>query len=528
MAGSRQQHTASARTSRRAAPARSRRRKRSGLRTSFVVTLSLLVLASAGIGWIYLKLSGNINTFSAGGLSDNRPSGSSKGQNVLVIGSDARTDGNSSLGGGDKDDIGRSDTSFLLHIYADHQHAVAVSIPRDTLLDIPPCRLPDGTWTKTQVNAMFNAAFSVGQSAQGNPACTQNTIEHLTGLRVDHTVVVDFKGFAKLTEVVGGVQVCLPQDIYQKDLNPNRATQGRRIFTEGAQTVSGRQALDYVRIRHGIGDGSDIGRIKRQQAFVAGLLKKVKSDGLTPTKLLPLANAATRSMTVDPGLGSADKLISFMMSLKDIDLHNTKFVTIPWRYEGARVAIVEPDASELWTALKADRTVDGKDASGTKDSGAGKAPASPTPSATGGASGEESGEVSGGGISVAVYNGTTVTGLAARASRTLTDHDFVVTGTATASSQDHTTTVIEYGVGLENRARTVARLFPGAEVTPVSTTSGIDVVLGTSYADAPAGGTGDATGSPSAPAASPGSVPSAVADDARSADDDPCSNLSYG
>ncbi|MFI6702788.1 LCP family protein [Streptomyces sp. NPDC050509] len=523
MAGSRQ-HTPAARTSRRAAPARSRRRKRSGLRTSFVVALSLLVLATAGIGWIYLKLSGNINTFSAGGLSDNRPVGTSKGQNVLVIGSDARTDGNSSLGGGDKDDIGRSDTAFLLHIYADHQHAVAVSIPRDTLLDIPPCRLPDGTWTKTQVNTMFNAAFSLGQSAQGNPACTQNTVEHLTGLRVDHTVVVDFKGFAKLTEVVGGVQVCLPQDIYQKDLNPNRATRGERLFTQGAQTVSGRQALDYVRIRHGMGDGSDIGRIKRQQAFVAGLLKKVKSDGLTPTKLLPLANAATRSMTVDPGLGSADKLISFMMSLKDIDLHNTKFVTIPWRYEGARVAIVEPDASELWAALKADRTVDGKDASGTKDAGTEEAtgsPASPTQSATG----EASGQVSGGGISVAVYNGTTVTGLAARASRTLTDHDFVVTGAATASSQDRTTTVIEYGAGLEDRARTVARLFPGAEVTPVSTTSGIDVVLGTSYADAPADGT-DGAGSPSAPA--PGSVPSAVTDDARSADDDPCSNLSYG
>ncbi|MFE2939220.1 LCP family protein [Streptomyces sp. NPDC059255] len=532
MAGSRR-HTASPHGSSRAAPTRARRRKPGGrLRTSFVIALSLLVLASAGAGWVYLELGGNIRTFSAGGLSDNRPASTSKGQNVLVIGSDARTEGNRSLGGGDKDDIGRSDTAFLLHIYADQKHAVAVSVPRDTLLDIPPCQLPDGTWTKNQVNTMFNAAFSVGQSAKGNPACTQNTVEHLTGLRVDHTVAVDFKGFAKLTEVVGGVQVCLPQDIYQQDLSPDRTTRGKRLFTRGAQTVSGQQALDYVRIRHGIGDGSDIGRIKRQQAFVAALLKKVKSDGLTPTKLLPLANAATRSMTVDPGLGSADKLISFMMSLKDIDLHNTKFVTIPWRYEGARVAIVEPDASELWAALKADRTVDGKDASG-KDAGGTKGggtkevtaspSASPSPSATG--------EVSGGGISVAVYNGTTVTGLAAQASRTLTDHDFTVTGTATASSQDHTTTVIEYGAGLEDRARTVARLFPGAAVTPVSTTSGIDVVLGTSYADAPADGTGDGSGdgtgtSASAPGSS--SVPSAVADDARSADDDPCSNLSYG
>ncbi|CAM5389124.1 Polyisoprenyl-teichoic acid--peptidoglycan teichoic acid transferase TagU [Streptomyces alboniger] len=126
---------------------------------------------------------------------------------MLVIGSDARTGGNAALGGGDKNDIGRSDTTFLLHIYADHRHALAVSIPRDTLVTVPPCKLPDGGWTRTQTDTMFNAAYSVGQTARGNPACTQNTVEQLTGLRVDHTVVVDFKGFARLTEVVGGIRV---------------------------------------------------------------------------------------------------------------------------------------------------------------------------------------------------------------------------------------------------------------------------------------------------------------------------------
>ncbi|MGW4240186.1 LCP family protein [Streptomyces sp. NPDC004749] len=522
----------------------SRRRKqeraapvRSGLR----VALALLVLASAGLGWVYFRLNGNISTFGAGGLSDNRPAGSSEGQNVLVIGSDARTGGNEELGGGDKDDVGRSDTAFLLHVYGDREHAVAVSVPRDTLVDIPPCRLPDGSWTEEQTNAMFNSAFSVGQTPQGNPACTQNTVEKLTGLRVDHTVVVDFKGFSKLTEVVGGVQVCVPQDIYQQDLNPNRTTRGERIFSQGPQEVSGQKALDYVRIRHGMGDGSDIGRIKRQQAFVASLMKKVKSDGLTPTKLLPLADAATESMTVDPGLGSADKLISFAMSLKDIDLHNTKFVTIPWRYEGSRVAVVEPDASALWASLRADRTIDGTDASGgkansgppddsgTPDSGTG------APSADTGASG---GVVSGDGISVAVYNGTTVDGLAARAAAALTSHAFTVTDTATASTQDHGTTLVEYGPGQEKEARTVARLFPGAELRSVSGT-GISVVLGTAYvnqpavedtpaAPAPGPDPGSAASSSGSSSSGSSSVPSGVAEDARSADDDPCSNLSYG
>ncbi|MFM9608841.1 LCP family protein [Streptomyces niveiscabiei] len=472
------------------------------IRLTLTIVLSLVVLLGAGAGWLYLKLDGDISTFDAGGLSDNRPEDTA-GENVLVIGSDARTDGNAALGGGDKDDIGRSDTAFLLHVYADHQHALAVSIPRDTLVTIPPCKLPDGTWSAEQRNTMFNAAFSMGQTDKGNPACTQNTVEKLTGLRVDHTVVVDFKGFAALTDVVGGVDVCLPNDIYQKDLSPNRATRGDLLFSKGEQKVSGQKALDYVRIRHGIGDGSDIGRIKRQQAFVASLLKQVKEKGLSPTNLLPLAEAATKSLTVDPGLGSADKLISFAMSLKDVDLHNTKFVTVPWRYEGARVAIVEPDASALWSALKEDRTIDGQNAGGKKKA------AAPTPAPT---------PVSGAGIDVAVYNGTTVPGLAAKGAAKLTGAGFTVTGTATAVSQAHATTVVQYGPGLEKSAQTVAAAFPGARLEQIQGTA-LNVVLGDDYA-----GTADAgTASPT-----PSAVPSKVAADARSADDNPCSNLTYG
>ncbi|MFJ2267463.1 LCP family protein [Streptomyces sp. NPDC087849] len=493
----------------RAAAGRDRRRRRSRTRTGLTLGVSLLVLLTAGAGWLYARLNGNISTFSADGVSGDRPPASTNGSNVLVIGSDGRTGGNSELGGGDKNDIGRSDTAFLLHTYADQRHAVAVSIPRDTLVDIPPCKLPDGSWSRPRTDAMFNAAYSVGETARGNPACTQNTVEKLTGLRVDHTVVIDFKGFAAMTEAVGGVQVCLPQDVYQGDLNPHRPTRGERIFAKGPQTVSGQRALDYVRIRHGIGDGSDIGRIQRQQAFVASLLKQVKSDGLTPTRLLPLADAATRSMTVDPGLGSAGKLVSFAMSMKDIDLHNTKFVTLPWRYQGARVAIVHPDADALWAALRADRTLDGQDAGARHGTAAPSTSSSSSPSAAG--------QVSGAGVSVAVYNGTTVTGLAARAARTLAEHGFTVTRTATATDRPLAGTVIEYGPGQKDGAEKAARLFPGAQLTATAAT-GIEVVVGTTYAAEP-----ETTASPP-----PAAVPSQVADGARSADDNPCSNLSYG
>ncbi|MFF9351685.1 LCP family protein [Streptomyces sp. NPDC014734] len=472
--------------------------------------LSFLVLLVAGVGWVYLKLNGGIGTFSADGISGDRPPGSSGGQNVLVIGSDSRSGENSRLGGG-TGAVGRSDTAFLLHVYGDRKHAVAVSIPRDSLVDIPACRLPGGAWTAPRHDVMFNAAFSVGETAEGNPACTQNTVEHLTGLRVDHTVVVDFAGFSALTSAVGGVPVCLPHDIHQRDLSPKMPTQGTRIFAKGPQNVSGQRALDYVRLRHGIGDGSDIGRIKRQQAFVASLIKKVKSRGMNPTTLLPLADAATDAMTVDPGLGSADRLLSFAMSMKNIDLHNTKFVTVPWRYEGARIAIVEPDADALWAALKADRTVDGQDASGRRSAGGDRAEdgATPTPTAD---------PLPGKGIDVAVYNGTTVTGLAARAAELLRSRGFTVTTTATASRQDHASTVVAYGPGLRSEAEATARVLSGAGTT-ASDTPGIQIVLGSSYARNPAAAN---------PSPHPSAVPSDVAGGARSADDNPCANLSYG
>lgn len=372
------------------------------------------------------------------------------------------------------------------------------------MVDIPACRKPDGSWTTPQHHSQFNGAFSVGETVEGNPACTQNTVEHLTGLRVDHTVVIDFAGFSALTSAVDGVPVCLPKDVYQRDLNPKRTTRGSLVFEKGPQTVAGRRALDYVRLRHGIGDGSDIGRIKRQQAFVASLVKKVKSRGMNPTTLLPLANAATEAMTVDPGLGSADKLLSFALSMKNIDLHNTKFITVPWRYEGERVAVVEPDADALWAALKADRPLDAE----------AKATASPKASQP---------AVSGEGIQVAVYNGTTVTGLAAKAAGLLRAHDFTVTGTATAQDQTRSSTVVEYGPGLREQARTAARLFPGARTTEsTGAGSGIQVTVGQDYAAEPSAAPDTASTTPA-----PG-APADLADEARSADDDPCSNLTYG
>ncbi|MER5780849.1 LCP family protein [Streptomyces mobaraensis] len=488
------------------------RERRRG-RTFGGASLALLILLLAAAGWTYLRLDGNLGVFDADGIARDRP-GSAAGDNVLVIGSDSRAGGNRELGGG-TGRVGRSDTAFLLHVYGDGERAAVVSIPRDTLVEIPPCRLPDGSWTAARDRAMFNSAFSVGGTAEGNPACTQNTVERLTGLRVDHTVVVDFAGFAALTDAVGGVEVCMPQNVYEGDLDPNRGGRGDLLFKKGRQTVSGRKALDYVRVRHGLGDGSDIGRIRRQQAFVAALIKKVRSKGLDPATLLPLADAATKSLTVDPGLGSVEKLVSFARSLKGIDQDDITFVTMPWRYEGDRVAVVQPEADALWAALRDDRAVGGKGSpGGSAGSGDSKA--------GGGAKGAP-GDGEGAGVRVTLADATHADGPAARAAALLRRHGYTVTGPRTAEAGDAGTTVIEFGPGQAGRARTLARLFPGAFVRGTAD-SGISVTLGRDFGTAAEGAAAPGTADP--PRVSTGVSMDASA--VRPADDNPCLGLSYG
>ncbi|MFJ6621133.1 LCP family protein [Kitasatospora sp. NPDC091335] len=498
----------------------------------------LVLIAGAG-GAIYLKLNANIKSFDGDAIATNRPPESkadadgNKPVNVLLIGSDSRGKNNADLGGGE-DGGARSDTTILLHVYADHKHAVGISIPRNTKVEMPSCKLPNGKWTKGGNIDLFNAAFSTGGSDDGNPACTQNTVEKITGIRVDHTMVVDFNGFAAMTSAVNGVDICLPQPIYEGDINPKLPKKGALVLPQGKQTVSGQKALDYVRLRHGIGDGSDIGRMKRQQAFLSSLAGKIKKEGMNPTTLLPLADAATKSLIVDPGLDSADKLLSFGLSLKNIDMHDLKFVTAPWRYrtQDKDLDLVQPDANKLWETLKADQTIDGQNATGQQPdapaggTGTAPQPAAPTTPAA------PAGDAANSAIRVAVYNGTSVNGLAGKGTEQLKAAKFTASTAGQAASTKYKTTSIEYGSGQKANAEKVAALFPGASLES-SSARGISVIVGQDFAAA----TGLASGAPTggaAPGATPGvqappqPLPTSVTNEARSADDDLCANTSYG
>ncbi|MFI8460924.1 LCP family protein [Kitasatospora sp. NPDC085464] len=492
----------------------------------------VLVLIAGTGGAIYYKLNANIKSFDADAIAGDRPpeakadADGNKPVNVLLIGSDSRGKNNADLGGGE-DGGARSDTTILLHVYADHKHAVGISIPRNAKVQLPSCKLPNGKWTKGGNTDLFNAAFSTGGSDDGNPACTQNTVEKLTGIRVDHTLVVDFNGFAAMTKAVNGVDICLPQPIYEGDINPNLHKKGALVLPQGKQTVDGQKALDYVRLRHGIGDGSDIGRMKRQQAFMSSLASKIKKDGMGPTTLLPLADAATKSLTVDPGLDSADKLLSFGLSMKNIDMHDLKFVTAPWRYrtQDADLDLVQPDANKLWETLKADQTIDGQNATGQQPDASGTSPAPQQPGPTTPAA--PAGDASNAAIKVAVYNGTTANGLAGKGTELLKTAKFTASTAGQAASTKYKVTTIEYGTGQKANAEKVAALFPGAEMSSGSS-RGISVIVGQDFAATAGVGSAAPAGTAGTPGSPPQPLPTTVTNDARSADDDICANTTYG
>jgi LCP family protein required for cell wall assembly len=473
-------------------------RRRRPLRFALLVLAVLLSLVVAAVAVAYVRFDKSINTFDGKGISKHRPPPTVSGQNILLIGSDSRAGADRGLGGKGSP-VGRSDTTLFVHIYEGGRRAVAVSIPRDAIVDIPRCLLPDGSWSAPRTNVMFNQAFTVGQTSSGNPACTVNTVEKMTHMRIDHTVIADFSGFAAMTDIVGGVPVCVPNDVYQGDLDPNRPDRGKLIFHKGVQVVAGAKALDYVRLRHGIGDGSDIGRMRRQQAFLASVISKVRAEGITPSNILPLANAATKYLTVDPQLGTGRKLLSFVLSLRHMSPNDIVFLTTPWRYDGPRIALVHPDVDRLWAALRADEPV----------TGTGRTEKTEAVTAT---VADRLARVT---EPVTVLNGTAVSGLAEQTRRVLDAAGVHVAGLANGPRLPRT--IVEYGPGQKAQARALATAFVGARVHPVST-PGLHLLLGDRHR----------MRSMSAPAGAHRPLPDSITKEARSAASRPCSNVSFG
>ncbi|MGR3870376.1 LCP family protein [Streptomyces graminifolii] len=318
-----------------------------------------LVLGAGAAGWAYWHLNNNIKsvdidsalgtgrpakavtTPSAAASASPVPTGS---LNILVLGSDSRSGKeNKALGGGDSSGA-RSDTAMVVHLDAGRTRATIVSIPRDTLVTRPSCPLSSGGSTSVAYNAMFNSAYSVG-----GPVCAVKTVESITGVRMDHYLEIDFAGFAKLVDALGGVTVTTTQDIEDDDSHLH--------LKKGTHHLDGKQALALARTRHGIGDGSDLGRIGLQQTLVKALLTQISTHDLLtdPAKLYEITDAVTDSLTTDTGLDSLSELIGLGQSLKGLSADAVTTVTMPnvtAPSDPNRVVAKEPAASDLWESLR--------------------------------------------------------------------------------------------------------------------------------------------------------------------------------
>ena len=311
-------------------------------RVILVSQLCLAVLTAIGVVIGYQQLNGNIGDGEEIEHSVAAPDyeGDRRPLNILVMGSDRR------VGGTDE----RSDTTILIHVSADRKDAYGVSLPRDAIVDRPDCRV-GGESVPGATETLFNSAFSVG-GAQ----CTIQTVESLTDIYIDHFVTVDFNGFKDMVDAVGGVEVCIPEEVDDDEHDIH--------FDTGTQVLKGQQALDYVRERYVLSVTGDIGRMKRQQAFIASMVNKVMAAGTLsrPDQVYSFLDAATTSIAVDEDLDSIGALFDLVTQFRDTGLAHIRFVTVPIaEYDPDPNRLVwAPEAEELWQRIRDDEPL-GKD-----------------------------------------------------------------------------------------------------------------------------------------------------------------------
>jgi LCP family protein required for cell wall assembly len=271
--------------------------------------------------------------------------------NILVMGSDSRVGKGNDIDGENQDGSQRSDTVILLHVSQDRENAYGVSLPRDVIIDRPDCRV-DGETVPGEDGVRFNTAFEVG-----GPVCTLQTVEELTGIHVNHFLVLDFQGFKDMVDAIGGVEVCIPTEVDDYEHNI--------FFDAGTQTLTGQDALNYVRERSQLSVTADIGRMKRQQAFIASMIKKLSSAGTLsqPKKVVDFVNAVTDSIRVDDGLDSVGALVDLANEVRHTGLDRIKFITVPIEPDPnnpAATLIWASSADDLWERIKQDQVL-GKD-----------------------------------------------------------------------------------------------------------------------------------------------------------------------
>jgi LCP family protein required for cell wall assembly len=499
----------SRRTSR-AQPPRGRRPRYSlGQRIAAWTSVALVGVLVAGALVAYGKYRAfwdSITRVDVAGLVGPGPPKYTNAENILVIGSDTRLNQHG-IGGSENVNPGsRSDTLMLLHISPGHHSVTVVSVPRETMVPILSCPASDGTTGQTAQPGqleLINAALDFG-----GPACTWKTFEAVSNIHIDHFIELDFTGFEKIINDLGGVNVCLPFPV-------NDPLSGLRL-TAGVHHVFGPQALAFWRTREDLGDGSDLERIQRDQFLMVSLVQGIEHSGLlgSPTKVLKVVGDATNAMTTDTGLDQ-NAMLQIADSLKGVTSNSVQFVTapnIPYEPNINDVEFEQPQADELFTAIAHDTTLP-KTAKPTKGRKT-KKPAAPpvvdtTPSQ----------------VKVDVENGSGIGGVAGQVGNDLTSRGFDVVSTGDANNFSYTSSVIEYAAASDMPAvNTLKAQLSSVEVLQNSslTPGTIELIVGSSFTAL------NASPAPSpSPSSSQPSVSSvSAADGAISADTNICKDTS--
>ena len=427
------------------------RRRRWPRLVAAVLAFAVLAMTAVGAGVNLLlgQLSGNITAID---ISDqtgetaaptlvDEETGSYTPLNILLMGSDTRQGkGNKGYGKAGVITGARSDTTILLHVSADRQSAIAVSIPRDTLITLPDCKKSDGS-SGGGYQARFNSAIEIG-----GPGCTIKAVEEMTGLDINNFMLVDFGGFKNIVNALDGVEICLTEDVNDK--------LSGLVMDKGLHVVNGEEALAFVRTRKGLGDGSDTSRIRRQQAFLSSLLRKTLSSGtlLNPAKMLGVLNAATESLTADPTLANVDNLKEIALSLKDLKPSKVTFTTMPWypSGDGATVLLNKKKAKPIWKAIANDTTWPPKPA--------GDQPLLKTEPSS---------------IRVNVYK---------KVARQLKAEGYLVRDTGNWDTSDVTTTTVNYDPGYDVSAKTLIYATSATGVAKKRQGQAMDLIVGTDFA----------------------------------------------
>ncbi|MEU2550976.1 LCP family protein [Streptomyces sp. NPDC013313] len=471
-------------------PGRDRRpRRRRVLRWSAIV-LSVVILGTGGAGYLYYEhLNGNIQKGRRSGADDSkaqRTRPNAAGQtplNILLIGSDSRNSDENVKLGGSKDNRGNpplGDVQMLIHLSADRKSAAMVSIPRDTRVDIPKCEDPKTGRTYPATNGIINTSL-----ARGGAGCTLATWENLTGVYIDHWMTIDFAGVVRMADAIGGVEVCVNQNVWDRPTPDQPGGSGLKMKA-GRKKIKGVQALQWLRTRHAW--GSDLMRARAQHMYLNSMLRTLKQQNIfTDTgRLTDLAEAATKSLTVSEEIGTVKKLYDLGMELKSVPTDRITSVTMPNVQDpenGEHVVPEKGGADKVWRMLREDVPFDknGKSGKSGKKSDAAK---------KGGAEPDRDPSTEPSRLGVLVQNATrssaepAVQGRARAVAQVLVRHGYGMADTDTSAPVSADETVVRYpSAELEGDAQAVAEALgiPASQVKRSTDVSGVTVVVGADW-----------------------------------------------